>query len=240
MHTLNPATINTARNKLQADHGSVDPDTGAAEYPGDGVEYVGELMEISEGIRALQAAPDTVVEDLSTLIKRLAHSLRKAAPDNELADQAVDYLRRNNISGSPYRAAQPEERKYICPVRTVADLANNLLMMDQELPIYGAQYIEHNGRRQAIAVSPTVSRERVKAGRWIGEGDVLNAAIVWTRAAQTEVQRVPLTDQAIATIAAVAFIEFMEDKNDDADLAMARAIEAAHGIRPADTEGGAP
>lgn len=83
-----------------------------------------------------------------------------------------------------FTGPQQVERKYVCPVRTVADLANNLLMMDQDLPVYGAQYIEHEGRRRAIAVSPTVSRERVKDGRWIGEGDVLNAAIVWTRAAQ--------------------------------------------------------
>lgn len=79
---------------------------------------------------------------------------------------------------------QPAERVYICPVRTVADLANNLLMMDQDLPIYGAQYIEHHGRRRCVAVSPTVSRERVLASRWIGEGDTLNAAVVWTRAEQ--------------------------------------------------------
>lgn len=76
------------------------------------------------------------------------------------------------------------ERKYISPVRTVADLASNLLLMDQSLPIYGAQYIEHQGRRRAIAVSPTVSRERINDGRWIGEGDTLNAAVIWTRAEQ--------------------------------------------------------
>ncbi len=67
---------------------------------------------------------------------------------------------------------------------TVADLVNNLLMMDQALPIYGAQYIEHNGRRGPIAVHPTVSRERVADGRWIGEGKELNAAVIWTRAEQ--------------------------------------------------------
>lgn len=68
---------------------------------------------------------------------------------------------------------------------TVADLVNNLLMMDQSLPIYGAQYIEHPaGRRRAIAVPPTVSIERVKDSRWIGEGEALNTAIIWTLAEQ--------------------------------------------------------
>ena len=67
---------------------------------------------------------------------------------------------------------------------TVADLVNNLLMLDQELPIYGAQYIEHHGQRRAIAVHPTVSRERVADERWIGEGQAINAAVIWTRAEQ--------------------------------------------------------
>lgn len=81
--------------------------------------------------------------------------------------------------------AREVERKYISPVRTTADLVNNLLLMDQALPIYGAQYIDHPTRgRCAIAVSPTVSRERVQDSRWIGQGNELNAAIVWTRAAQ--------------------------------------------------------
>lgn len=68
---------------------------------------------------------------------------------------------------------------------TVADLVNNLLMMDQSLPIYGAQNIEHpQGCRRVIAIPPIVSCERVKDSRWIGEGDELNAAIIWTRVEQ--------------------------------------------------------
>ena len=39
------------------EQGSSDPDTGAVELPRYGDEYVGELMEITEGIRALAAAP---------------------------------------------------------------------------------------------------------------------------------------------------------------------------------------
>lgn len=85
---------------------------------------------------------------------------------------------------APAAAAPQGERQWICPTRTVADLVNNLLTMDQALPIYGAQYIEKDGRRCAIAVPPTVSRERVKDGRWIGQGEELNAAVVWTRAEQ--------------------------------------------------------
>lgn len=88
-------------------------------------------------------------------------------------------------AGAASAAVSPQgERQWICPTRTVADLVNNLLTMDQALPIYGAQYIEKDGRRCAIAVPPTVSRERVQDGRWIGQGEELNAAVVWTRAEQ--------------------------------------------------------
>lgn len=36
-----------------SEHGITDPDTGTVEYPGNGEEYVYELEEIAEGIRAL-------------------------------------------------------------------------------------------------------------------------------------------------------------------------------------------
>ena len=85
-------------------------------------------------------------------------------------------------AAAPAAAAPQGERQWICPTRTVADLVNNLLTLDQALPAYGAQYIEKDGRRCAIAVPPTVSRERVKDGRWIGQGEELNAAVIWTRA----------------------------------------------------------
>lgn len=38
-----------------AAHGHTDPDTGTREYPGDGAEYYGELLDIADGIRALLA-----------------------------------------------------------------------------------------------------------------------------------------------------------------------------------------
>lgn len=40
-------------NDYCSEHGVTDPDTGTVEYPGDGEEYVYELEEIIEGIRAL-------------------------------------------------------------------------------------------------------------------------------------------------------------------------------------------
>lgn len=46
-----------------SEHGSTDPDTGTVEYPGNGEEYVYELEEIIEGIRAL-AAPNVASGEL--------------------------------------------------------------------------------------------------------------------------------------------------------------------------------
>jgi len=43
------------------------------------------------------------VEDLAALVQRLVRRLRKAAPDDELPDQAMDYLRREGRLGSPLR-----------------------------------------------------------------------------------------------------------------------------------------
>jgi hypothetical protein len=48
---------------------------------------------------------ERVTDDLTMLVVRLARSLRKAAPDNKLPAQALDYLKRNGIEGSPLRDA---------------------------------------------------------------------------------------------------------------------------------------
>lgn len=92
-------------------------------------------------------------------------------------------------------------RPYICPTRTVADLVNNLLLLDQALPIHGAQHIEIEGRRRARAVQPVVSHERVKEGRWIGEGEELNAVVIWTRAEQP----------AAVSVTGAEFSQFLSD-----------------------------
>lgn len=43
------------------------------------------------------------VDELAMLTRRLAHSLRKAAPGNDLSDAALDYLRKHDLAGSPLR-----------------------------------------------------------------------------------------------------------------------------------------
>ena len=43
------------------------------------------------------------VENLTQLVVRLARSLRKVAPDQELPGDALDYLQREGLCGSPLR-----------------------------------------------------------------------------------------------------------------------------------------
>ena len=46
---------------------------------------------------------EKVVEELSVLVRRLAHRLKKIDNNNELSTQAMDYLTRNNLTGSLLR-----------------------------------------------------------------------------------------------------------------------------------------
>ena len=45
--------VEARRDAYITEHGHEDPDTGSLEFPGDGAEYVQELTEVAEGIRAL-------------------------------------------------------------------------------------------------------------------------------------------------------------------------------------------
>jgi hypothetical protein len=50
---------------------------------------------------------DKIVDDLSQLVSRLVQALRKASPDNDLSEKAMDYLKRNDLLGSPLRETWP-------------------------------------------------------------------------------------------------------------------------------------
>ena len=50
----------------------------------------------------IDAAADAL-DDLTALVVRLARSLKKHNPDNDLADKAMDYLAANKLQGSPLR-----------------------------------------------------------------------------------------------------------------------------------------
>lgn len=46
------------------------------------------------------------VDDLAALVARLVRALRKAAPSHDLPEQAMDYLRRKDLLGSPLRSEE--------------------------------------------------------------------------------------------------------------------------------------
>ena len=46
---------------------------------------------------------ETIVSDLSVLVKRLVRSLRRDAPDNRLTDTAINYLKRKHLLESSLR-----------------------------------------------------------------------------------------------------------------------------------------
>lgn len=46
--------VNKRAEDYDAEHGLTDPETGTREYPGNGDEYVFELHEIADGLRALK------------------------------------------------------------------------------------------------------------------------------------------------------------------------------------------
>lgn len=54
-------------------------------------------------VNGLAAGDLPMVGDLAMLVARLARKLRKAAPADELPAQALDYLNRNGLNGSPLR-----------------------------------------------------------------------------------------------------------------------------------------
>ena len=54
-------------------------------------------------VHGLAAGDLPMVGDLAMLVARLARKLRKATPADELPAQALDYLNRNGLKGSPLR-----------------------------------------------------------------------------------------------------------------------------------------
>lgn len=56
--------------------------------------------------KRLAVQQDVYLGDLSTLVKQLVQALRKAAPNSDLPQIALDYLRRKGLQGSPLRSTQ--------------------------------------------------------------------------------------------------------------------------------------
>lgn len=46
---------------------------------------------------------ERVTDDLAALVRQLVRSLREAAPQHDLPDKALDYLKRKGLQGTPLR-----------------------------------------------------------------------------------------------------------------------------------------
>lgn len=60
-------------------------------------------MKHTETCEISQTADSHKVDELAMLVRRLVQSLRKAAPGNNLADGALDYLKRHGLAGTVLR-----------------------------------------------------------------------------------------------------------------------------------------
>ncbi|MDH1255065.1 hypothetical protein N5C67_20655 [Comamonas thiooxydans] len=57
-------------------------------------------MKQPETCEISQTADSHKVDELTMLVRQLVHSLRKASPGNDLADRALDYLKRHGLAGT--------------------------------------------------------------------------------------------------------------------------------------------
>ena len=93
---------------------------------------------------------DGTVDDLSMLVRQLVHALRKASPDNALAERAMDYLKRKGLQGSPLRsiAAHSQAQAY------------EVLVGGKWLAVTQAQYDACIGKKRVGSPASPVASER--------------------------------------------------------------------------------
>ena len=89
------ACIDQPRSRDNSEHAGID----AAEALRKATAEVKELKYV----HGLAAGDMPMAGDLAMLVARLARKLLKAAPADELPVQALDYLNRNGLKGSPLR-----------------------------------------------------------------------------------------------------------------------------------------
>lgn len=68
----------------------------------------GTKLYTEQQVRPLLAAQKFQLDELAMLTRKLVRSLRKAAPDNESAEKALDYLKRKGLGGNPPRSTQEQ------------------------------------------------------------------------------------------------------------------------------------
>ena len=70
----------------------------------------------SRMLATITPPPAAYTDDLVALVENLAQALSAAAPDNDLAGHALDYLERNGLQGSPLQAAEAAPQAPAAPV----------------------------------------------------------------------------------------------------------------------------
>lgn len=85
----------------------------------------------SRMLATITPPPAAYTDDLVALVENLAQALSAAAPDNDLAGHALNYLKRNGLQESPLRAAEAAPKAPAAPaeaelMQALSDLVNAL------------------------------------------------------------------------------------------------------------------
>lgn len=94
------ACIDHPRSRDNSEHAGLDAAEALRKATAEVKEFNSATLQYVHG---LAAGDLPMVGDLAMLVARLARKLRKAAPADELPAQALDYLNRNGLKGSPLR-----------------------------------------------------------------------------------------------------------------------------------------
>jgi hypothetical protein len=123
------------------------------------------IAPYAERIRQLERELAAVAVDNNPIAR--ASEILSAFPDDLLKRELAD--RKPSTS---WRA-----------IRTVGDMVNNLLTLDQATPIHAAFHIDYEGERRCRTRPVFISRERVIDDKWVdmSRTDVPYAAVVWAK-----------------------------------------------------------
>jgi len=113
----------------------------------------GLVPSIYAPMAAAPQAPEARVDDLAALVKRLVQALRKAAPNHVLPAQALDYLKRQGLQGSPLRAADAAPQAPAAPSGLPSGWVPCTLTHDGQHP-------------EEVAYGPQIMMDRLK--KWLG------------------------------------------------------------------------
>ena len=94
------ACVDQPRSRDNSEHAGLDAAEALRKATTEVKEFNAATLQYVHG---LAAGDIPMVGDLAMLVSRLARKLRKSAPADELPAQALDYLNRNGLKGSPLR-----------------------------------------------------------------------------------------------------------------------------------------